>query len=254
MMIAFVTGASSGMGRCMTKLITEKCPGIKEIWVTARREAELKALSEELPGKLRCFPGDLQDPAFRERLFQSLRDSGAAVGILVNAAGFGRLGREGTLTEEESLGMVRVNCEALTAVTEALLPYLSKNARVIQFASAAAFLPQPGFAVYAATKAYVLSYSIALRQELKKRGVSVTAVCPGPVDTAFFDLAEAHAASPAYKKLFLMRTEDVTEAALEGALRKKAVVVPGIPMKTFRLLAKVLPWQLLLVWYRGGKA
>lgn len=87
---------------------------------------------------------------------------------------------------EEETGMVDVNCRALTAVTRLVLPYMSENSRILQFASAAAFLPQPRFAVYAATKSFVLSYSRALAMELKSRQIYVTAVCPGPVKTEFF--------------------------------------------------------------------
>ena len=116
-------------------------------------------------------------------------------------------------------------------------------------ASAAAFLPQPGFAVYAATKAYVLSYSRALGKELAGRGIKVTAVCPGPVDTEFFTLAEEHASAPVYKKLFMSKTEDVAARALADSRAGKTVSVYGGPMKLFRLLAKLVPTDLLLKFF-----
>ena len=96
------------------------------------------------------------------------------------------MGRIGQVDLETECAMVRLNCEALCAVTNLVLPYMSKNSRIVQFASAAAFLPQPGFGIYAGTKAFVLSYARALGAELKERQISVLAVCPGAVDTEFF--------------------------------------------------------------------
>ena len=251
MKIALVSGASSGMGRSMAVKIAKTAPFIDEIWVTARRKEALLSLKKDIPEqKLRVFAGDLTDPAFRGTLGAALKQEGAKIIFLVNAAGFGVLGPEGTLTEEESLGMVRLNCEAMTAMTELSLPYLVKGARIIQFASAAAFLPQPGFAVYAATKAYVLSYSYALSEELKHRGIRVTAVCPGPVDTPFFGLAEKHAPSPVYKRFIMAKTDKVTAKALRDSIAGKQVSVYGAPIKAFRLLSKLLPWKLMLFWYR----
>ncbi len=244
--IALVTGASSGLGMEAVRQIAEVFPSLKEIWITARREERLKLLEKELPGRIRSFPGDITDPGTRNTIGEALKAEGAQIMLLVNAAGFGKLGREGNLSEAESAGMIRVNCEALTLMTELCLPYLTIKSRVLQFASAAAFMPQPGFAVYAATKAYVLSYSQALGKELAGRGITVTAVCPGPVDTEFFDLAEEHASSPKYKKYVMSKAEDVVAQALSDARAGKSVSVCGGPMKAFRLAAKLLPADLLL--------
>ena len=101
-----------------------------------------------------------------------------------------RFGGVRELSVSDQTEMAELNCTALTAVTSMVLPFMPNNSRILQFASSAAFLPQPGFAVYAATKAYVLSYSRALNRELKDRGISVTAICPGPVKTEFFDIAQ----------------------------------------------------------------
>ena len=247
--IALVTGASSGLGMEMVYQIAEVFPSLEEIWVNARREDVLKRLEAELPGRIRSFPGDITQPVTRKLITDALEAEQAHIMVLVNAAGFGKIGREGTLTEAESAGMIRVNCEALTLMTEACLPYLTIKSRVINFASAAAFLPQPGFAVYAATKAYVLSYSRALGKELAGRGIKVTAVCPGPVDTEFFPLAEEHASAPVYKKLFMSKTEDVAARALADSRAGKTVSVYGGPMKLFRLLAKLVPTDLLLKFF-----
>ena len=247
--IALVTGASSGIGMEAVRQIAEVFPSLTEIWVNARREDILKRLETEFPGRIRSFPGDLTSPETRKSIVEALKAENAHIMILFNAAGFGKLGREGTLTEAESAGMVRLNCEALTVMTELCLPYLTVKSRVIQMASAAGFMPQPGFAVYAATKAYVLSYSRALGKELAGRGITVTAVCPGPVDTNFFNIAEEHASAPKYKKLLMVKTEDVVAQALADARAGKSVSVCGGPMKLFRLTAKLLPADLLLKFF-----
>ena len=190
MKIAIVTGASSGMGReAVIQLADRFGGGLGEIWAVARRADRLEELRSQVPVPLRILPLDLQKPDALEQLGWQLKQQKPDVKILVNAAGYGKTGTVGSIAGEEETGMVRLNCEALCGVTSAVLPYMSRESRIIQFASAAAFLPQPGFAVYAATKAFVLSYSQALNSELKPRGITVTAVCPGPVATEFFQVA-----------------------------------------------------------------
>lgn len=166
--------------------------------------------------------------------------------ILVNAAGYGKIGRVGENDMADECGMIRLNCEALCAVTHLVLPYMSRNSRIIQYASAAAFLPQPGFAVYAATKAFVLSYSRALASELKEREICVTAVCPGPVKTEFFDIAETNAAIPFYKKLVMANPRRVVKKAIRDSMAGRTVSVYGIVMNGFCVLAKLVPHGCLL--------
>jgi len=174
MKIAIVTGASSGMGREMVCQLAERFGGLREIWVIARRTERLDDLKGRIPVRLKCLGLDLLTSEAVAVLKKELSVVHPEVKILVNAAGFGKTGAAGTISEEQSKGMVRLNDEALVAVTGAVLPYMPENSRIIQFASAAAFIPQPGFAVYAASKAFVLSYSRALAQELKSKNVSVT--------------------------------------------------------------------------------
>ena len=248
--IALVSGASSGMGRCMVTEIADRFPSLDEIWVTARRKEKLESLAEEFPGRIRIFPGNLRKPEVIQGITEALKEEDARVCILVNAAGFGKIGKEGDIPPRQTSAMIEVNCVALTALTEAVLPYLHERCRILNFASAAAFLPQPEFAVYAATKAYVLSYSYALGKELKNRGVSVTAVCPGPVgDTEFFGIAEENHSMAAYKKVFMVSQERVVRQAVTDAFAGKSVSVCGLPMKAFRAVSKILPWDLVLNYY-----
>ena len=147
---------------------------------------------------------------------------------------------------EEETGMIALNCEALCAVTHIVLPFMSKNSRIIQFASAAAFLPQPGFAVYAATKSFVLSYSRALNEELRDRDICVTAVCPGLVKTEFFDIAETTGQIPLYKRLVMANPKKVVKKAVLDSCMGKTVSVYGGFMKLFFLMCKILPHEVIL--------
>jgi len=246
MKTAIVTGASSGMGREMVYDLAARFSGLEEIWVIARRRERLEALQGQVPVRLRILALDLSCEEDLQRLEELLKKESPRIKLLVNAAGYGKMGNVGQAGRAEETGMVRLNCETLCAVTHMALPYMDKNSRIIQFASAAAFLPQPGFAVYAASKAFVLSYSRALNQELKDRGIAVTAVCPGPVDTEFFQYVGGLESVPAYKKLFMANPRKVVRQAVRDSMMGRTVSVYGSSMKAFRLLCKVVPHQWIL--------
>jgi len=241
MKIAIVTGASSGMGREFIMQIADRFSGIGEIWAIARREERLEELSPLVPVKVRSFAIDLTDDSKLMRLQDILAKEKPEVKWLINSAGYGKIGDVGTINIGDEMGMVELNCKALCAVTHMVLPYMSENSRIIQFSSAASFLPQPGFAIYAATKSFVLSYSRALNEELKKRGIYVTAVCPGPVKTEFFDIAETTGKIPLYKRVVMADPKKVVRLALRDSMMGRPVSVYGITMKFFRLLCKTVP-------------
>ncbi len=245
MQIAVVTGATSGMGREMVLQLSDHFP-FDEVWVIGRRMERLKELQKQTRITLRPFCLDLTRKEDLLSLEHALKESGGEVKFLVNAAGYGKIGPVGTASFEEEMGMVRLNCESLCAVTRMVLPYMPHNSRIIQFASAAAFLPQPDFAVYAATKSFVLSYSRALGEELRDRDIYVTAVCPGPVKTEFFDLAETTGQIPLYKRLVMANSRHVVRKALNDSILGRPVSVYGLTMKAFRLLSKIAPHSLLL--------
>ena len=178
MKIAVITGASSGMGREFAVQVSKLYRNLDEIWVVARRTERLEELKKKLTVPVRIFDGDLGRDYIYERIEKSLDQKQAKIRLLVNAAGYGKMGLTEKLDSLDLCGMIQLNCIALTKMTHLCLPYMERGARVVQVASAAAFAPQPGFAVYAASKSYVYSFSRALRMELKKHGISVTAVCP----------------------------------------------------------------------------
>ena len=252
MKIAIVTGASSGMGRETIIQMADRFGGLEEIWAIARRADRLEELQSQVPVALRVIPLDLADRDSWQELEEMLEELKPEVKILVNSAGYGKIGAVGSISLAEETGMVGVNCQALCAVTNLVLPYMPGKGRIIQYASSAAFLPQPRFAIYAATKAFVLSYSRALNMELKPRGIYVTAVCPGPVRTEFFDIAETSASMPVYKKLAMADPKKVVALALRDSMMGKDVSVYGPLMKAFRLLAKILPHRFILKfkWYQ----
>ncbi len=246
MKIAIITGASSGMGREAAFQLADRYGAIEEIWLAARRGELLEELDGRFPAKIRCFKIDITDSNQRKALEEALRVHQPDVKFLVNAAGFGKIGNVTDIAPEDESGMIRLNCEALCAITRIVLPYMSRNSRILQFASASAFIPQAGFAVYAATKAFVLSYSRGLNAELGSREIVVTAVCPGPVDTEFFEVAETGKKMPAYKRLVMAKPERVVKTALRDSAAGKTVSVHGVPMKAFMLMCKIVPHDVML--------
>ena len=248
--IAVITGASSGMGREFVLQLDSFCPSLDEIWVMARRGKRLERLAMQSQIPLRIFEGDITKKKIRRALRAALLDEKPALRILVNAAGFGRTGTVAEIAAEEPFiqtDMIDLNCRALTAITEICLPFMRKGSRIINLASAAAFCPQPSFAVYAATKAYVLSFSRALHMELKSKGIYVTAVCPGPVKTEFFRVSGELTGT--LKKLTVAGTQAVVRKALQDSLAKKQLSVYGPPMKAARAGAKLLPHSLIMKLY-----
>lgn len=242
---ALVTGASSGIGKEFVRQIAESCPFVDEIWVIARHETALLALQREIPSvSIRVLPLDLQDSGDLSRLKNLLREERPGICFLVNSAGVGYAGRVEEGGRKETLSMIDINCRALTEVTLLALPYLCRGARILQMASGAAFLPQPGFAVYAASKAYVLSFSRALGVELRRRRLHVTAVCPGPVRTGFFETG--HISLSPEKEKFLVSPEKVVRQALRDAAKRKPVSVCGLPMKFVWFASEILPQSVML--------
>lgn len=247
MKIGIVTGASSGLGEEAVIQISKLYKNLDEIWVIARRTDRLEALQKKVDKKLRVLSCDVTDAEDIKEFKALLEERHPNIRILANVAGFGKVGTFDKISYKDNVGMVQVNCTALTAITYLCLPYMKARSRILQLASAAAFLPQADFAVYAATKSFVLSFSRGLNMELKDRGITVTAVCPGPVDTEFFDVAYSNQEGiQSFKKLFMVKKEDVVRKALFDARDGKEVSVYGVPMNMLRAVTKVIPHSLIL--------
>lgn len=189
---ALVTGASSGLGVDFARELASQ--GARLILV-ARREAQLQALARELHDAhgvaAEAIAVDLAQPAAREQLVQRLTAGGARIDVLVNNAGFGLYGEFAAIEWPRTSQMLELDVVALTHLTRLLLPGMIAGGygRILQVASTAAFQPTPGYAAYAAAKAYVLSFGVALNHELRSSGVTCTTVCPGVTETEFLKVS-----------------------------------------------------------------
>lgn len=236
MNIAIITGASSGMGLEFARQI-DKCLGkTDEIWLLGRNKVSLDELAESLRHKARAIVIDLSEEKELRQFEEVLTIQRPRITVLINCAGIGSHKPFPEQSRTEIEAMLQVNIQALTRMTEICLPYLRKGSRLLQIASGAAFVPQKNFAVYAASKAYVYSFSRALGQELRERGVHVTTVCPGPVDTPFLDRAYGNTSEiNLIKKLTMAEPACVVKTAIADCRRGKKVSVCGLPMKLLYL-------------------
>ena len=247
---ALVTGASSGIG---TELARELARRGHNVVLVARSEDKLRFLAAELGAtgvRAEVLPTDLADPVARAQLADRITDLDLTVDVLVNNAGFSTVGPVAQADVTRELRMVEVDVVAVTDLTTRFLPAMVERRRgaVLNVASTAAFQPIPGQAGYAAAKAFVLSYSQALVGELRGSGVTVTALCPGPVKTGFGDAAgfgegEAEAALP---KFLWLEVTEVARAAVEGLERGRMVVIPGAGNRVGAVLSQIAPRSLLL--------
>lgn len=254
MKIAVVTGASSGMGREFVLQLAKK-EKLDEIWVIARRIDRLSRLAEETDVKIRPLPLDLTLKTAFDSYQKLLEEEKPHVSVLVNCSGYGKFGSFEDIPVEESLGMIDLNCKALVSMTEGTLPYMKEGSKIIQLDSLSAFQPVPYLNVYAATKAFVLSYSRALNRELKSRRIKVLAVCPGWVKTEFFDRAFATSEKAVTYFNHVYTPEAVVKTAIKHAYHtKKDVSVHGFPIKFQVLLVKMLPHRLVMkIWTKQQK-
>ncbi|MBV9998283.1 MAG: SDR family oxidoreductase [Verrucomicrobia bacterium] len=236
-----ITGASSGIGLHLAK---EFARHGHPLVLVAPVEAELQAVASDLRGShnvdVRVIATDLREADSETAIRQGVGDR--AVDILVNNAGHGKKGKAWEIPLEEDLSMVRLNVEAVLRLTKMFLPPMVErgHGRILNTASVAGFEPGPGYAIYAATKAFVLSYSESLATELKDTGVTLTALCPGPTDTDFFTKADMMG-TRAFQEAQLMAPQDVAETAYKALMSGDRVIVPGLSNKALVFARRFLP-------------
>ena len=243
---ALITGASSGIGREFARQLA-KCA--RRIVLVARRSERLANLRDELLNQnpnldVHVRVVDLTDNAQIESLIDSLARDKVDVDLLINNAGLGDSGPFATSDPIRNEQMALVNVMALTSLTRRLLPHMVAKRRggILNISSSAGFLPIPGDAVYAATKAYVTSFSEALRAELRGTGVSVCAVCPGPVRTEFQEVAKRPGGQPEMgSKIFFVSVRQVARAGLAALEADRPLVIPGFAMKFAMFLSRLMP-------------
>jgi short-subunit dehydrogenase len=248
---ALITGASAGIGREFARQLAGRAGSLV---LVARRRERLEELREELTKKdpnlnVHCRVVDLTQASEVDALCAWLEREKIAIDFLINNAGLGDRGTFVTAVPQRVTEMMAVNIVALTTLTRSLLPAMIKKKRgaILNVSSTAGFLPIRKMAVYAASKAFVTSFSEALRGEVHRSGIVVTALCPGPVATEFGEVAQRNSGtrdkhSPGFMHVAV---EDVARAGLEAIERDKPVVVPGLVMKIAMLLVRLTPMAIL---------
>ncbi len=253
---ALITGASSGLGAIFARYLvqTGRC---RHFYLLARREERLAEQAEQLKQwgaeAVLWTSVDLGVADARDRLPQAWAEAGIQhFSWVINAAGFGDAGRFEDLSLKQVEELCRLNIEALTALTHLVRPFLVRGSKVIQIASVAAFLPQPGFAVYAASKAYVLSFSRALQVEWKKAGIEVLSVCPGPMETEFFSRqAGGQGEISRIKRIGMESPHRVVQLAVDRAEKGRSLSLSHLSAYALRVLSKIVPHRWILAAMQG---
>ena len=248
--IAVITGASSGIGREFVMQLLNR-DDIDEFWVIARDLEKLEELKENIAKPVKVLSLDLSQKDELEKYKIELEKNNANIKLLINCAGFGKFDHYENIKLETKLNMIDLNCKAIVSMCDFSLPYMIKDSAIINIASTAAYQPIPGINVYAATKSFVLSYSRALNQELKYRGIKVLAVCPFWTGTNFFSRAVIEGKKELVINYVAMyEAKDVVKRTLKDLnIRNKDVSLYGFKNRGQVLLVKLLPHKLVMkVW------
>jgi uncharacterized protein len=244
--VTLITGASAGIG---AELVRVFATNGHRVAMVARRTDRLTALAAEIAAKRGGAPivigCDLAEPDAGDKIASALAAAGVEIEFVVNNAGFGLFGRAVELDRNEQLAIVDVNIRALTDLSLRFADSLIRNrGGILNVASIAGFLPGPGMAVYYASKAYVLSFTEALRGELGSKGVRVTALCPGPVPSEFQIRAGFE---PGFDSAVLnVSAADVAAQAYRGLMTNKRAVLPGLGIKIVPVLLRLFPRGFIL--------
>ena len=251
MKIAVITGASSGMGRDFVRQLSARY-SFDEIWVIARRKERLEELKNEISIPLKPIALDLSVRESIEKYGRLLESERPEVTCLVNASGFGFFKEFAGAELNGYYDMIAVNDAAVVGMTYKTLPYMSEGGRIFNICSVAAFQPLPYISIYAATKAFALSFTRAINVELKQRGIRALAVCPYWTKTEFFDTARTDDTITYYQ--CYTESKDVVALAIKDMERGKDVSICGRTAKFNAFLTKLLPHKLVMkVWCRQQK-
>lgn len=245
--VTVITGASAGIGVALARVFARQG---HELALVARREERLQTLADEIAAGGARRPivivADLLKPGAARLISDALTEQGAEPQFFVNNAAFGLVGTASSLDRDEQLQMIDLNVRGLTELSLAFVDSLARHSGgLLNVGSMAGFLPGPGMAVYYATKAYVLSVTEALHNELKPRGIRVAVLCPGPVPTEF--AARAGVSGGTLKPSILTKSADeVAEVGYRGLMEGRRVIVPGFLNKLITVLIRFFPRGLIL--------
>lgn len=239
---AIITGASAGLGLEFVSQLEDNFPDIDCVWLISRSEDKLIKASGLLKiAASRIIAIDLCDEDDLDRFAELLKVEKPEVSLLVNNAGCGYLANVGDTDYKVQTRMVDLNIRALTAVTSLVVPYIAKGGRIINMSSIASFCPNPRMTVYSASKSYVSAFSRGLDEELKPRDIKVTAVCSGPLDTEFLDIAGIRGQSKTFDFLPFCDPKKVVKGAYAASKAGRRVHTPRAFFKFYRFVAKILP-------------
>ncbi|MBQ7288244.1 MAG: SDR family NAD(P)-dependent oxidoreductase [Clostridia bacterium] len=241
--IAVITGASTGLGAEFLKQLPIQFPEIEEVWTIQRRP--IQTSSGKIPVKEILL--DLTERQSFTHLKQIFAEQKPEIRLLINNAGSGKIGNLADCNYEEQGCMIDLNNRAATLLTALCLPYMARGAMILNVASIAAFAPNPRMTVYSATKAYLLSFSKSLREEIKPLGIHCTAICPGPMCTEFLSVAGIEkGTSKAFDTLPYCIPSKVAAQALKSVKRNRILYTPRLFYKFYYILAKLLPHGLIM--------
>jgi len=247
--IAVITGASSGIGKEFCKQVDSY--GFDEIWAIARNQDKLDLLKSELRTPVKTISLDLMEKESFDKFEELLKQENPSVKMLVNCSGFGKFGRYDEIPVKDSEEMVLTNCIATIKMTYLTIPYMPNKSKILEIASIAAFQPIPYFAIYGATKAFVLSFSRALNVELKHREISVTGVCPFWTKTNFFKVANTTTNKAITNYSVMYSVEKVVAKALKDSKKGKDKSIYGAVAKIQAFMAKILPHKAIMkIWLK----
>mgnify|MGYP003304617040 CR=1 FL=1 len=246
MNLAILTGASAGLGGEYLKRLAAE-PSLDRIWIIARRADRLQKLCEQYPDKeIVALPLDLTDEGSFAVLREKLEQEKPNLRLLINNAGFGTVGDFSDMDLSSQTAMTDLNVRALTALSNLALGYMTRGAVILNVCSIASFCPNTRMTVYSSTKAYVMSFTKGLREELKPLGVNALAVCPGPMNTEFLDVANIAGRSKMFKTLPYSDPDAVADKAVVKAARGRCVYTHLLLFKFYRVLAKLLPHNIMM--------
>ncbi len=239
--IAILTGASGGIGRAFARLLLDE--PVDEIWAVARNLEKLNALRDGFGEKIAVLPKDLADAGDLASLAEALKAEQPVVAYLINNAGVARMGETKGFSQREIAQSIALHCSATAFLCNACIPFMESGSRILNVSSVASFQPLPYLNLYAATKAFQRSYSRALHRELKEEGITVTAVCPGWVDT---DMLDRDVDGGRVKLPGIVPAKRVAAQALRDAKRGRDMSVCTLYAKTEHILSKLLPHRLYM--------